>query len=325
MLLATPDAKLAARRAVAAVAGEGNTNIGAGLQLAAAQVVNSPVRDGLRRLVLVSDGNANTGEFSQDALTRIAARIAGDGTSITSVGLGIQYSEAKMRSISAAGRGNYYFVEDATQLASIFSAELGSVGKVVAVNARLELSPSDNLEIVEVFSYGARQDGSSWIVPLVDLAAGDTRKIVARVRVKAPQPGALELATALLVYRPVDAHQEREITSVATVEVTNDVAAVRAGIDTGTVTLVQEAETAKAIDEASEAYARDGYAGAQQVLDRQIQRATAVAADLDAPGVAASSVNAVEKIKQDFAAPPAKGGGGKAIKRASEAAYGLAK
>jgi Ca-activated chloride channel family protein len=274
----------------------------------------------------VSDGNANTGQSSEDALSRIAATIAGDGTSITSVGLGIQYDEAKMRAISAAGRGNYYFVEDATQLASIFEAELGAVGKVVAVNARLELAPGDNLEIVEVFSYGARQSGARWIVPLTDLAAGDTRKIVARVRVKAPKVGQLELATAHLTYRPVDAHQERELSSVATVEVTEDVAAVRAGVDTRTMMLVQEAETAKAIDEASDAYARDGYQSAQRVLDQQVQRANAAAMEYNAPDVAASSVRAVEQVRKGFAAPPAApGDGDKAIKRASEAAYGLAK
>src|SRR4029079_13240797 len=128
-------------------------------------------------------------------------------------------------------------------------------GKIVAADAELELVPGDNLEIEDVFSYGARQDGAGWIVPIADLRAGDTRKIVARVRVKTSKGGAIELATARLVYRPVDAHQQRTVTAVARAQVTDAAQVVRAGIDTGTVQLVEEAETARAIDEASKAYA----------------------------------------------------------------------
>lgn len=319
MRYATPDAKLEARRAVAQVKGLDGTNIGAGLELGDAEVQRSPVRDGIRRIELVSDGNANAGTYDQDGLSRIAATIAQGGTSITSVGLGLQYSAAKMTAIAAAGRGNYYFVEDSGQLAQIFSAELGSVGAIVAADAELELVPGDNLEIVEVFSYGAHQDGAAWIVPVADLAAGNTRKIVARVRVKTTRRGAVELATAHLVYRPVDAHQRRSVTAVARAQVTDDAQDVRAGIDTGTVQLVEEAETARAIDEASKAYAVGGRAAADKVLDGRMQQAQAHAQALGAPTAADSSVKAAEAVKHGFATSPAP----RAVKAAGESAYNM--
>lgn len=317
MQLASPDAKLAARRAVAQVEGMDGTNIGAGLDLGNAQVARSPVRDGIRRIELVSDGNANAGVYDQDGLSRIAATIAQGGTSITSVGLGLQYSEAKMTAIAAAGRGNYYFVADSGELPQIFTAELGSVGTIVAADAELEIVPGDNLEIVEVFSYGARQDGSGWIIPVADLTAGDTRKIVARVRVKTARAGAIELATAHLVYRPTDAHQRREVTTVARAEVTDDANVVRAGVDTGTVQLVEEAETARAIDEASAAYKVGGADAAGKVLDGRIAQAHANAAAYDAPEAADASVKAAEAVKRDFATKPA----AQAVKAAGATSY----
>src|SRR4029078_11831376 len=106
-------------------------------------------------------------------------------------------------------------------------ATLDGVRNAAAGAPELELVPGDNLEIEDVFSYGARQDGAGWIVPIADLRAGDTRKIVARFGVKTSMGGALDLAPARLVYRPVDAHQQRTVTAVARAQVTDDAQVVR--------------------------------------------------------------------------------------------------
>jgi len=327
MMLATPDAKLAARRAVEAISADGGTNISAGLELGRGQLQSSPIADGVRRVVLISDGDANEGVYSRDGLARIAANIAEGGTSITAVGLGLEYNEMIMTDIAAAGRGNYYFVEDTARLGEMFTAEISSAGKTVAADAELALDPASGVEMLEVFGYGAHLEGSAWLVPVADLAAGETRKIVVRVRVNADAGGAMDLATARLSYRPIDAHQRRTVTATARAEVTGDAKVVRAGLDTTTVQLVEEAETAQAIDQAAIVYQHEGYDGARKVLDARMAAARAAAADLGDDEIADKSIRAARQVKENFAAAPAASGMGglKATKGASKTAYDLAK
>jgi Ca-activated chloride channel family protein len=327
MALATADAKRAAHDAIDRIYAMGGTNISAGLELGHAQVADSPVHDGVRRVVLISDGDANEGVYDRAGLARIAATTAAGGTSITAVGVGLQYKEQTMTDIAAAGRGNYYFVENASQLAEMFTAELGSAGKTVAADAELAVIAADGIQVLEVYGYGARNDAGTWVIPVADLAAGETRKIVARVRVRVTSRGPIELATARLTYRPIGERQSRAVVATAIAEVTGDVQVVRAGIDTSTVQLVEEAQTAQAIDEATMVYQREGYEGARRVLDGRMQQVQAVASEYADPGIADKSMKAAEAVKRDFAAAPtARGdGGSKASKGASKAAFDLAK
>src|SRR5438046_886545 len=59
--------------------------------------------------------------------------------------------------------------------------------------------------------------------------------------------------------------------AVAEVDITNDPSAVAASIDQPTLQAVQEALSARALEEASAAYDRDGVAGARRVLERRKQ------------------------------------------------------
>jgi Ca-activated chloride channel homolog len=325
MGLATADAKANARRVIDAITDDGGTNISHGLELGTAQLASTPV-SGVRRIVLISDGDANEGVKSVDGLARIAGGIAQNGMSISSIGLGLDYNEKIMTAIAAAGRGNYYFVEDTAQLADMFTAELQAAGKTVAADAELLLKPAPGVEVLEVFGYGAHADGTTWSVPVADLTAGETRKIVARVRVRTEERGSMDLATAALTYRPIDAAQRTVVQAVARAEVTRDMRVVRAGIDTTTVRLVQEAETARAIEEASVVYERDGYAAATKVLDSRMQAAQAAATAAGDAGVAEGSLKVADKVKRDFsAAPPSAAGGRRATKGAGADAYQLAR
>ena len=327
MTAATEDAKAAARRAIDGIVDDGGTNISAGLELGHAQVKMSPVMDGLRRIVLISDGEANEGIYDRPGLTRIAADTAAAGASISTVGVGLDYDEVTMTSIAAAGRGNYYFIEESTQLADMFAAELGSAGKTVASDAELTLAAAPGIEILEVYGGGRAGDNGTWTVPVADLTAGETRKIVARVRVRAEAKGTIELATAHLVYRPVDAHQRREVSTVARAEVTGDAKVVRAGVDVTTVRLVEEAETARALEQANMAYDKGGYDEAKQILDGRVQTLRARAADYGDDDIAEGSLKAANEAMDNYAAAPAAtgAGGSKAKKAASKAAFDLAK
>src|SRR6185295_7479105 len=85
MTRATEARKAAARAAIETIDADGGTCISCGLQAAAADVAHSPVSGGLRRLLLISDGQANEGIYDRDELAGLAARTAATGASISTV------------------------------------------------------------------------------------------------------------------------------------------------------------------------------------------------------------------------------------------------
>jgi Ca-activated chloride channel family protein len=334
MARATDDAKNRARAAIDGIADDGGTNITAGLEIGNQQLLATPVRDGVRRVVLMSDGKPDGIEAGGQIAGRIRARLAGlaseiaaHGASISSVGLGIDYDEVTMTDIAVAGRGNYYYLEDSRQLADLFATELGSLGKTVAADAQVTVTPTDAMTVLEVYGYGARREGNSWIVPIADLMAGETRKIVMRVRVRAEAKGTIDLATSHVVYRPVDAHQQRVVTVVAKADVTSDTLAVRNGVDTATAKVIVEAQTARTLEQATIIAEQEGYAAAQKILADGRARAQAQAEAYGDAGIAAGATETADKVMADFAKAPAPSSpeSKKARKSAAKAAYDLAK
>ncbi|MBI4491323.1 MAG: FHA domain-containing protein [Chloroflexi bacterium] len=102
---------------------DGNTNLGAGLELAASQIDRAPA--GARRMVVVlSDGATNTGLGREQILSGPAARIAGQGTCLTTIGFGasgLAYDEPFLRRLTNVSNcGGFYTAANASQLENVY-------------------------------------------------------------------------------------------------------------------------------------------------------------------------------------------------------------
>jgi Ca-activated chloride channel family protein len=91
---ATVDNRRRAKAAIAALIADGGTNISGGLSLGADELGRA--RATLRRMVLISDGQANEGIYDRNGLVRLAGQRAASGISITSVGVGLDFNEDTM-------------------------------------------------------------------------------------------------------------------------------------------------------------------------------------------------------------------------------------
>jgi len=274
---ATPEARAEAKAALEGVVADGGTNISAGLALGEQALEASHLDGGLRRIVLLSDGQANAGIYDRDGLARVATDTAARGTSISAVGVGLDFDERTMTDIAVSGRGNYYFVENTAELSRMFDHELDSLGQTVAAEARLAITPAPGVELLDAYGYRTTTEGGTMFVPIADLRAGESRKVVVKVRVTAGAGAAMELARVRLTFRPRGASAPVEATTVARAEITDDAGVVTAGLRRDAVRQVEEARTAHALEQATEAYEHGDAAAAQQILEVQRQEATAAA------------------------------------------------
>src|SRR5262249_46226237 len=101
-----------------------STNLHGGWKEGGAQVGQHLLAGGLNRLLLLSDGLANVGETDPDAIATAVNRLAREGVSTTTLGVGDDYNEDLLEAMARSGDGSYYYIESPQQLPDIFQSEL---------------------------------------------------------------------------------------------------------------------------------------------------------------------------------------------------------
>lgn len=321
---ATGAQRAEAKAAIDALTADGGTNISGGLQLGADELARA--RTPLRRMVLISDGQANEGIYDRAGLVRLAGKRAASGISITAVGVGLDFNEETMAGIAVAGRGNYHFVEDAAQLGAMFVAELGSLGETVLTHAQLRVVPASGVEVLDVIGYELTRDGDAVLVPVADLRRGEHTKVVLRIRATVGDERVKELAHVTWSFEELG-KGTRMHSAIARAEVTGDASVVASSRDKDTVRLVEEARTARALEDASAAYHHGKLDQAQQILRVRAAEAAAVAGELGDEALGADIQTITGRVERGFAAAPSAGAaeGKKALKGGRADAYQLAR
>lgn len=124
---------------------EGSTNVEAGLRLGYELVGRQALGAGINRVVLCSDGVANTGATTAEAILRQVAQEAARGITITTIGVGMgDYNDTLMEQLANKGNGNYAYVDDRAEARRVFVDHLTGTLQVIAkdVKLQLELDPA---------------------------------------------------------------------------------------------------------------------------------------------------------------------------------------
>jgi Ca-activated chloride channel family protein len=127
------------KRRIDGIYARGQTAIYAAVRQAGQSVGEAVSPDRVSRVILMSDGLANVGPSSPAELERLGRELGGQGISVTTIGLGLDYSEELMARLALASDGNHAFVENPEQLADIFNKEFGDVLAVVGQDVDIEI------------------------------------------------------------------------------------------------------------------------------------------------------------------------------------------
>jgi len=302
MMRATRSNKNAARAAIEQIYDDGNTCISCGITRGAAELSATPVHDGLRHMVLISDGQANTGLWDRNDLAQLAAETATRGISISTVGVGLDFDEVTMTHLADVGHGHYYFVEDTAQLGQMFERELGGLAETVATDVRLVITDAAG-SIEEAYGYPIVRQGHEVVVPIADLRAGETRKVVLRSTIDTAHAGTLTVAQFALHWRRTSDGEFDSTRTQLDTTVVRDMARVRATIDRAAVNVVEQARTARVLEQATTVYETQGAEAAQKLIERNLRDAKANTV-LDVPSVQAIEAASAGAI-DNFAKAPA--------------------
>jgi Ca-activated chloride channel family protein len=129
-----------------------STALHGGWQEGGRQVRQHLLSGGLNRVLLLSDGLANVGETNPDAIATDVNRLATEGVSTTTMGVGDDYNEDLMEAMARSGDGNYFYIESPQQLADIFQSELKGLMATFGNTVSLEIEPQDGVVLADVLN-----------------------------------------------------------------------------------------------------------------------------------------------------------------------------
>lgn len=183
---ASREAKANAIERLRGIDARGSTDLGGGYLRGAEQVAlalgEARVRQGVSRVLLLTDGLANQGITDPSELTRHGGELRARGVTTTTFGVGEDFDEALLQSMADAGGGHFYFIGNAAQIQDLIASEVGELLQVVARDVSLVITAPDGLEPRTLSPYAIERRGLRHHVLLGDLVAEQRLEVVLRVK-----------------------------------------------------------------------------------------------------------------------------------------------
>jgi Ca-activated chloride channel family protein len=152
------------------------------------------------RVILISDGLANQGDTSLEGLKARASRVTRWEHVLSTVGVGQDFNEFLMSSLADAGTGNYYYLNDATKLGTVFAQEFEATRETVATGLVLTLKPGSGVNVLDAAGYPLERDGKQVAFHPGSLFSGQERRIWVTYQVPGDRVGNYDVGTISLAY-----------------------------------------------------------------------------------------------------------------------------
>jgi Ca-activated chloride channel family protein len=102
----------------------GYTDISAGLLEGVAQIDSQRADGQVQHVLLLTDGIANRGVTTAEALSKLAAKAHARGIGVSTFGCGTEFNEKRLAEMANAGGGRYTYVKEPEQIPTAFVEEL---------------------------------------------------------------------------------------------------------------------------------------------------------------------------------------------------------
>jgi Ca-activated chloride channel homolog len=182
------------------------------------QVSQHQIAAGLNRVLLLSDGLANVGETNPDAIASDVNRLAKEGVTTTTMGLGDDYNEKLLEAMAESGDGNYYYIESPKQLPDIFQSELKGLMATFGKTVSLGIEPQHGVAVLDVLNDFDKVPTGRLKLP--NLVTGMPVLVVVRLNVP-PMAQEAELCRFRLAWTSPKIEERQKVWAALTLPVVN--------------------------------------------------------------------------------------------------------
>lgn len=219
----------------------GNTALFGGVSKGAAEVRKFLDEKHVNRIILLSDGLANVGPSSPGELGELGTSLKKENISVSTLGLGSGYNEDLMVNLAGQSGGNHQFIENASELASIFRREFDEALSVVAQEIDLKIEIPEGIRPVRVLGNAADINGQSVVTRLAQVYSDQQKHVVIEVEIPATlavagtdgNDGAKSVALARVAvsYANMYSHKSESLEGSIAVSFSSDAEKVKASRD----------------------------------------------------------------------------------------------
>ena len=165
----------------------GSTALHDGVCKGASELRKFKDKNHANRIILLSDGLANVGPQTPEELGRLGGNLIKENISVTTIGLGLGYSEDLMSKLAFKSDGGHYFVEHAENLAKVFDEEFGMTLAIVAQEINIQINCADGVRPVRLLGREGKINGQDVTVNINQLYGGHEKYVILEVEVKTPE------------------------------------------------------------------------------------------------------------------------------------------
>ncbi len=261
-----------ARRAIAEIHSGGSTNLSGGWLKGLEELGRGAGIDATRRVLLLTDGQANVGIKDDDGLVRLA-----DGskaqTATTTFGFGDGFNEDLLKQIAETSGGSTYFIETPEDAPGAFDHEFEGLATIVAQNLSVEIVMLDDAKFMGVLNNYKMASVPNGIQTQVgDIYGGERRQILFKFFVpEVAQLGVKRVADITIRYTSVGSEiAQHQISVPVTVNLVSADEAAAAEVDHEVVELVTILEASQARIAARDLADRGDFGAAWAMLNVNI-------------------------------------------------------
>ncbi|MCK6549131.1 VWA domain-containing protein [Myxococcota bacterium] len=274
----------------------GGTNISGGLE-AGLSALRSAKSGAIKRLLLVSDGNANQGITSPAALAQLARDGRDAGITVSTLGVGVDFNEDLLAQMAQAAGGGYYYAHNAEAIAAAFDKELSGLTKLAARAVEVGLDLAPGVSIREVFGYRTELRRGRVIVPVGDMAAGERRRVLVELEASSPSGDKLDVSNVVLAYAVAGSDDTREHQGALSMAVSTSGMELASNERAEVVEAFEAARAARAREQAAFSFQAGDKKQALDHLQRQLSTTRAAAAAMKSDTLGAQVVEMERAIQ----------------------------
>ena len=165
------------KRLIGRIETGGSTALYGGVEEGSRQLREFLSKERINRVMLLSDGIANVGPSDNREIAALGTRIAREGMSVTTIGLGSDYNETLMTALAEASDANYYYVADVEKLPQVFEKELGELKSIVAREVVIEIRCPEGIRPLRFLGRPGELKSGTETITFSTLSSGQAREL----------------------------------------------------------------------------------------------------------------------------------------------------
>ena len=171
---------------ISQISPDGGTNLSGGLLEGYVQAKSTYDRNRINRVLLITDGLANAGITDSTKLNQIVRnKNLEDGITLSTFGVGSGFNERLLTAMAESGNGNYYFIDKADRINSIFAKELNGLVSVIANNTKVSVNyPSFYLSPSTSFGFKFDLKNNQVNFDLKDVASQEQKSMLIKFSIQ---------------------------------------------------------------------------------------------------------------------------------------------